>query len=283
MSTIYHAPLADLEFLLHDVLGLEAVLTAESFGHVDRDAVGAVLSAGARFAEQVLSPINGAGDRDPARLEGGRVVMPAGYVEAYRRYAADGWLGLDLPERYGGQGFPRVVQAAFAEMSNGACLAFSMLPVMNRAAARLLLAHGGEAAVLEHVPSLVDGTATATIVITEPQAGSDVGRIQTLATPHADGRFRLHGAKIFITFGDHGFTDQIIHMVLARTPGAAAGTRGISLFLVPKWRTVAGARAAHGVTVPRVEHKMGLLGSRNPLCARASAGRSTGPTAATDH
>lgn len=264
MSTVYHAPLDDLAFVLRDVLGIERLLALPACGEVDWETVAGVLAEGAKYAEKVLSPTNGPGDAIGARLVDGRVEFAPGFAAAFAQYAADGWLGLDLPASIGGQGLPRAVQAAFAEMTNGANLAFSMLPVTLRAAARLLLEHGGEALLQRYGPGLADGTCAATIAITEAQAGSDVGRMQSVATAASDGTYRLSGTKIFISNGDHELSPQIVHMVLARTPGAAAGTRGVSLFVVPK-RLPDGVR--NGVNVVRLEHKMGLKGS--PTCVVA--------------
>jgi len=264
MSTVYHTPLADIESLLVDVLRVGELKSLPQFAHLDDETVRTVLAQGARFAEQVLSPINGPGDLETARLVDGEVRYPRGFAEAYARYAADGWLGLDMPERVGGQGLPRVLQVAFAEMSNGANLAFSMLPVTIRAAARLLLEHGSPEIVQRFVPGLVDGSCAATIVISEPQAGSDVGRTQSIAVPQSDGSYRLSGTKVFISNGDHELAPQIVHMVLARTPGAAAGTRGLSLFLVPKFCGEGAARRRNAARVVRIEHKMGLKAS--PTC-----------------
>lgn len=264
--TTYHAPLADLEFLLESVLDVDGLLALPDFAHVDRDVVGSVLREGAKFAEEVLSPTNGPGDVVGARLVEDRVEYPPGFAEAYQHYARDGWLGLDLPASIGGQGLPRVVQAAFAEMTNGANLAFSMLPVTLRAAARLLLEHGEDALVSQYAPGLVDGSCAATIVITEPDAGSDVGRLKTQAVPQPDGTYCLSGTKIFISNGDHELAPQIVHMVLARVAGAPQGTRGVSLFLVPK---VVDNRP-NATRVVRLEHKMGLNGS--PTCMLAFEG-----------
>jgi alkylation response protein AidB-like acyl-CoA dehydrogenase len=259
--TTYHAPVAELEFLLATVLDLRGLLERPAFADIDPDVVAGVLREGARYAEQVLSPTNAPGDAVGARLVDGRVELPPGFADAYRQYAADGWLGIDLPTSIGGQGMPRIVQAAFAEMTNGANIAFSMLPVTMRAAARLLLAHGDADLVARYGPGLADGSCAATIAITESQAGSDVGRLQTLATPQPDGTYRVQGSKIFISNGDHALAPQIVHMVLARTPDAAAGTRGISLFVVPKRL----GTTQNAVRVERLEHKMGLNGS--PTCA----------------
>jgi alkylation response protein AidB-like acyl-CoA dehydrogenase len=262
--TSYIAPTDDLQFLLTRVLDLDRLRTLQAFDAFDEGVVRSILEEGARFSEEVLSPINGPGDECGAYLRDGKVEYPPGFAEAFARYAADGWLGVDLPARVGGQGLPRVLQAAFAEMSNGANLAFSMLPVTIRAAARLLLAHGAESVVQRFVPAMVNGDCAATIVISEPQAGSDVGRIQTLAVPQADGSFRVSGTKCFISNADNEFSPQIAHMVLARTAGAAAGTRGLSLFLVPKFLDAPLGRVRNGVKVLRVEHKMGLKAS--PTC-----------------
>jgi alkylation response protein AidB-like acyl-CoA dehydrogenase len=266
MSTTYHAPLADLEFLLEEVLDVDGLLALPDFAHVDRGIIRSVLAEGAKFAQEILGPTNGPGDQTGARLVDGRVEFPPGYAAAYEQYSRDGWLGLDLPASIGGQGLPRVVQASFAEMTNGANIAFSMLPVTLRAAARLLLEHGDDALVGCYGSGLADGTCAATIAITEPAAGSDVGRIRTQALPQPDGTYRLHGTKIFISNADHQLAPQIVHMVLARTPDAAPGTRGVSLFLVPK--VVDGAQ--NHVRVVRLEHKMGLKGS--PTCEIEFAG-----------
>ncbi|MBS0613715.1 MAG: acyl-CoA dehydrogenase [Proteobacteria bacterium] len=260
MSNSYRAPLADLEFLLLQVLDFARLQALPAFEGLDAQVVREVLKQGARFAEQVLAPLNAVGDEQPAQLLDGRLVYSPGFAQAYRQYSADGWMGLDLPVEFGGQGLPRLVQAAFGEMGNGANLAFSMLPAAVRGAARLLMAHGGEELAGKLIPALIDGRSGATIAITEPQAGSDVGRIQTTAVEQPDGSFKLTGTKIFISHADNDFSEQLVHLVLARTPGAAPGTRGLSLFLVPKIHE--GAR--NGVRVARLEHKMGLKAS--PTC-----------------
>jgi alkylation response protein AidB-like acyl-CoA dehydrogenase len=261
MTSIYRAPAADLEFLLTRVLDFAQLKALPAFEGLDADTVRGVLEQGARYAQTVLAPINAVGDAQPARLVNGGVEYSPGFAGAYRQYCQDGWMGLDLPQRLGGQGMPRLLQAAFAEMTNGANLAFSMLPVTVRAAAKLLLAHGAPELVDSLVPALIEGRCAATIAITEPQAGSDVGRIRSMAVEQPGGGFRLSGTKIFISNGDNDFTDQIVHMVLARTPDGAPGTRGLSLFVVPK---LTAAKSANGVRVARVEHKMGLKAS--PTC-----------------
>ena len=253
----YRAPIGDLQFLIGDVLDGRGLFALDAFRHADFEIVASVLGEGARLAAEVIAPLNQPGDRTGARIENGTVSTAPGFREAYARYVGDGWPGLDMPREYGGQGLPRMLQAAFAEMVNGACLSFGMLPLMCRASARLLAEHAPAALAAEYVPRLAAGEWGATICISEPQAGSDVGRIQSLATPADDGSYRLSGSKIFITYGDHDLTEQICHMVLARTPGAPSSTRGISLFLVPKRLIACGrwSRAAerHARAAPRAQ------------------------------
>ncbi len=262
MSESYTAPLADSLFILERVIRWERLFDLPAYRHADGDLAGAVLTEGAKFCEQVVGPINAVGDEQGSVLLEGRVKTPDGFREAYREFTAAGWPGLDMPQEYGGQQLPLTVQVAFAEMLNGACLSFAMLPLMLRAGSRLLIDHADDELKQRVVPKLVSGEWGATICITEAQAGSDVGRIRTLARPQADGSYRLTGSKIFITYGDQDFTEQIIHLVLARTPDAPPGTRGISLFLVPGILFDSGQ--ANGVRVERLEKKMGLKAS--PTC-----------------
>ncbi|NKB36846.1 MAG: acyl-CoA dehydrogenase [Gammaproteobacteria bacterium] len=260
--TTYKAAIDDSIFILSKVLNWNKLFSYPAFQHVDEETALAILTEGAKFCEQVLSPINAIGDQQGSKLTDGKVHTPDGFKEVYQQYTEAGWQGLDMPEAYGGQGLPLSVQVAFAEMSNGACLSFSMLPIMLRAAASLLIEHADSALIDKVVPQLVSGEYAATICITEAQAGSDVGRIKTQAIEQQDGNYRLSGSKMFISFGDHDLSNQIIHLVLARTPEAAAGTRGISLFLVPKLDLE--SDEGNGVSVSRLERKMGLKAS--PTC-----------------
>lgn len=262
MNESYTAPLAESLFILERVIRWDRLFDLPAYRHASSDLAGAALTEGAKFCEQVLGPINAIGDEQGSVLLDGRVRTPDGFREAYREFTTAGWPGLDMPEEYGGQQLPLTVQVAFAEMMNGACLSFAMLPLMLRAGSRLLIDHADEELKQRVVPKLVSGEWGATICITEAQAGSDVGRIRTLARPGADGSYRLSGTKIFITYGDQDFTEQIIHLVLARTPDAPPGTRGISLFLVPAVLFDSGQ--ANGVRVERLEKKMGLKAS--PTC-----------------
>jgi 3-(methylsulfanyl)propanoyl-CoA dehydrogenase len=262
MNSHYDAPLDESIFLLKEVFEWKTLFEYPAFNHVDEDLATAVLTEAAKFTSEVVAPLNEIGDSQGSRLIDGKVVTPDGFKEAYINFTESGWPGLDMPEEYGGQALPLSVQVAFAEMVNGACISFGMLPIMLRAAATLLLEHGEAEIVDRVVPNLVSGKWGATICITEAQAGSDVGRIKTLARPQADDSYHLSGSKIFISYGDHDLTNQITHLVLARTPDAPAGTRGISLFLVPKIHFDSDSQ--NQVSVSRLEKKMGLKAS--PTC-----------------
>ncbi len=262
MNDLNQSALKDSLFILNKVLGWQKLFTYPEFAHVDDDLATAVLTEGARFADNILTPLNQSGDKQESRLIDGRVITPDGFKDAYKQFAEDGWQGLDLPEEYGGQNLPLSVQLAFAEMLNSACTSFAMLPLMIRAASSLLIEHGSKDIVDQVVPNLVAGKWGATICITEAQAGSDVGRIKTMAVQQQDGSYLVSGSKVFITYGDHDMTEQIVHLVLARTPDAPPGTRGLSLFVVPKLDLDSGER--NSVSVSRVEKKMGLKAS--PTC-----------------
>ena len=260
-SVTYMPALTEVLFLLDKVTRWADVFTLEAYAAVDVATAHSALIAGARFAAEILAPTNAIGDEEGAQLIGGRVYLPAAIRAAFARFVADGWPGFDLPERYGGQGLPLVAQVAFAEMIDGANVAFGMLPIMLRAAAWLLREHGTPQLIEQVVPRLVSGEWAATICISEAQAGSDVGRITTLAQPHGE-CYALIGTKTWISYGDHDLTTQAVHMVLARTPEAPAGTRGLSLFLVPRLKFDTGA--INGWSVTRLERKLGLHAS--PTC-----------------
>jgi alkylation response protein AidB-like acyl-CoA dehydrogenase len=226
------------------------------------DMAEAILEEAARFSQAVLAPLNPAMDRHGCRLDGGRVKTAPGHAEAWRAFREAGWQTLDKPADHGGQGLPLVVWAAAQELFDRACVAFGMLPSSQGAAAKLLEAHADLDTRSEWLPKLASGEWAATIVISEADAGSDVGRIRTLASPTADGGWSITGEKIWITFADHDLTPRIGHCVLARTPGAAPGGAGLSLFLAP---SVLEDGARNAIQVRRIEEKMGLHGS--PTCA----------------
>jgi alkylation response protein AidB-like acyl-CoA dehydrogenase len=262
----YTAAVADMRFLLESVFDLNKVLQLTCTDDVDLQTAFAVLEEGARFATEILAPASVAGDETGSQFIDGAVVTPPGFKNCYQRYCEAGWLSLDLPVQYGGQGLPLMIQAGIAEMVTGSYMSFSMLALQGRAAARLLIGNADPDVREKLVPRLASGQWAATICITEPQAGSDVGRITTRAKPQGDGQWLLTGTKIFISYADQDLTEQILHMVLARTPDAAPGTRGLSLFIVPKFKLDANWEMGerNGARVMRIEHKMGLMAS--PTC-----------------
>lgn len=253
----------DMLFLLNQVFEWEGLFRLPGYTHADAELGAAVVTEGARFSEAELAPLNQLGDRQGCRLTDGKVAVPEPFRQAYRQLAEGGWLGLDLPEQYGGQALPLTLATVFSEQVNNACMAFGMMPCLTRAAATLLVEHADSALKERLVPALINGDCGATIVITEPQAGSDVGAIKTCAEPQQNGAYHLTGTKIFITCGDQNYTDQIVHLVLARVKGAQPGSRGLSLFLVPKWDFDRPAQR-NPVSVSRLEDKMGLKAS--PTC-----------------
>ena len=262
----YQAPLADMSFALKFGAGLLPVLEEGLFGDLTMDDIEAVLTEAGRMAGEVIAPLDRVGDRVGATFKDGTVVTAPGWKEAYHGWCKGGWNGLASPSEWGGQGLPQVVNAACTEMWNGASMAFGVGPVLTMGSVDALNAHGSEALKRAYLEKLISGEWTGTMQLTEPQAGSDVGALRTRAERAADGTYRITGQKIFITYGEHDLTDNIIHLVLARLPDAPAGTRGISLFLVPKFLLdkdgTPGPR--NDVRAHSIEHKLGIHGS--PTC-----------------
>ena len=230
----YRAPVADIAFALKHTAGLKQALAEGLYGEVDEDTIDAVLDEAGKFATDVIAPLNAVGDTFGTPFKDGKVTTPPGWKEAYTTWAAAGWNGLAAPSAFGGQDLPHAVNAACIEMWNAASMAFGIGPVLTMAAIDALHAYGSDALKRQYLEKLVTGAWMGTMQLTEPQAGSDVGALRTRATRAADGSYRLTGSKIFITYGEHDLTDNIIHFVLARLPDAPEGTKGISLFLVPK-------------------------------------------------
>ncbi|MGE7137989.1 acyl-CoA dehydrogenase C-terminal domain-containing protein [Luteibacter sp. NPDC031894] len=264
--TLYKAPLDDMRFALYDVLGAEAVLARLEGGDAHtRDLIDAVLDEAARFNEQVLAPLNASGDAEGCHYDKATaaVTTPAGFKEAYRQYAEGGWAGLTAREAFGGQGLPTVLGALTKEMIDSANLAWGIYPLLSHGATDALEHHGDEWQKEVFLKPLVEGRWTGTMCLTEPQAGSDLGLLKTRAEPNADGSYRVTGTKIFISAGEHDFAENIVHLVLARLPDAPAGSRGISMLVVPKFRV--GKDGAMGernaVAAGAIEHKMGIKGS----------------------
>jgi 3-(methylthio)propanoyl-CoA dehydrogenase len=263
----YNAPLRDVRFALEHLADLPGVLALPGYEQVDVDAVVSVLEENARFMEDIVAPLNRVGDlQGSVRNDDGTVTTPEGFVDAYKAYVDAGWGGVALPEEYGGGGFPWLVGVAMQEILTSANMAFSMCPLLNQGAIDMLLHHASEEHKETYLPKMVTGEWTGTMNLTEPQAGSDVGALTTKAVPQDDGTYRITGTKIFISFGEHDMAENIIHLVLARTPSAPPGTKGISCFIVPKYLLdddgTPGAR--NDVTCVSIEHKMGIKAS--PTC-----------------
>ena len=228
----YRAPAADIAFTLKHGAGLASALAQG--GELAAEDIDAVLEEAGRFATDVLGPLNAIGDRHGTPFKDGAVTMPPGWKEAYQSWAGAGWNAVSLPAQWGGQALPHALNAACIEMWNSASMAFGIGPVLTMGAAEALANYGSEELKQTYLRKLVSGEWMGTMQLTEPQAGSDVGALRTKAERAADGTYRITGQKIFITYGEHDLTDNIIHFVLARLPDAPAGTKGISLFLVPK-------------------------------------------------
>ena len=261
----YTAPLTDIRFVLEEAAGFGEVAQLPGYEATSPDLVEAILSEAAKLAENVLAPLNQPADRTGSVLENGVVRTPPGFHEAYARYVEGGWNGLAFDPEFGGQGLPLALATPVAEMWNSACMSFALCPLLNSGAVELLQVHGSAAQKQLYLGKLVSGEWTGTMNLTEPQAGSDLGALRTRAVPEGD-HYRITGQKIFITYGDHDLAPNIIHMVLARTPDAPPGSRGISLFLVPKFLPDAqgGPGKRNDVRTLSLEHKLGIHAS--PTC-----------------
>jgi acyl-CoA dehydrogenase len=262
----YNAPLADMDFALKYGTALAPALAEGFFGDLTMDVVEAVLAEAGRFAGEVIAPLNQIADRVGVTFKDGAVTTAPGWKEAYHGWRKGGWNGLTAPAEWGGQGLPQVLNAACVEMWNSASMAFGVGPLVSMSAIDAFSAHGSEPLKRAYLEKLVTGEWIATMQLTEPQAGSDVGALRTRAERAGDGSYRITGQKIFITYGEHDLTDNIIHFVLARLPDAPPGTRGISLFLVPKFLLNADGSPGkrNDVRAHSIEHKLGIHGS--PTC-----------------
>jgi acyl-CoA dehydrogenase len=262
----YRAPVADIAFALKHSAGFGAALAEGLYGDLDEDLVNSVLEEAGRFANEVIAPLNRVGDRQGARIKDGVVTTADGWKEAYRDWSAAGWNGISGPTDWGGQGLPNAINSACIEMWNSAAMAFGIGVVLTMGAIDTLVAHGSDHLKKTYLPKIVSGQWTGTMQLTEPQAGSDVGALRTKAERASDGSYRLTGQKIFITYGEHDLTENIVHFVLARLPNAPGGTRGISLFLVPKFLVNADGSLGvrNDVRAHSIEHKMGNHAS--PTC-----------------
>jgi acyl-CoA dehydrogenase len=273
MST-YRAPLAEMQFVMNELAGLAQVATLPGNEEATPDVVAAILEQASKFATDVLDPLNAAGDRKPAVLqEDGSVVTTPGFRDAYQRYCENGWNGLTKNPEYGGQGLPQLVATAVEEMWHSANMAFDLCPLLTQGAIEALELVGSDDQKSRFLPKMVSGEWTGTMNLTEPQAGSDLAAVRTRAVRQPDGSFRLQGSKIFITYGEHDYTENIVHLVLARTPEAPEGVKGISLFVVPKVLVNADGTlgARNDVRCVSLEHKLGIHAS--PTCVMSYGDR----------
>lgn len=259
----YNAPLNDFRFLLHELLPLDDHSHLPSLSLVDRELTNAILEEGAKFCENVLQPLNAPGDLEGCHWKDGEVSTPAGFREAYRAYTEGGWPGLTTATEYGGQGLPYILGLAMAEMITASNTSWGMYPALSHGAWEALHIHGSDAQKEMFLHKMVSGEWTGTMNLTESHCGTDLGLIRTRAEPADDGSYRISGTKIWISAGEHDLAENIIHMVLARTPDAPEGTRGISLFVVPKFLVnddgTLGDR--NGVECTGLDHKMGIKAS----------------------
>ena len=262
----YQAPVADIMLSLKAAADMDGMLARGLLDGLDADTIRAVIEEAGRFGTEVLAPLNAAGDKTGSKLVDGRVVTPPGWREAYQAFAAGGWAGLSSPEVFGGQNLPSIVAMSASEIWSAANLAFNLCPMLTHGAVDAVMAHGSDALKQTYLPRLVSGEWSGTMNLTEPHAGSDLGALRTKAVPQSDGTYRIFGTKIFITYGDHELADNIVHLVLARTVDAPEGTRGISLFLVPKRMVAADGTlgARNDVICASLEHKLGIHAS--PTC-----------------
>jgi len=259
----YTAPIKDMLFVLNELAGIDTVADLPGAGDAGIDIAQAVLEESAKLCEQVLAPLNVEGDRNPSSWKDGVVTATPGFKQAFRQFVEGGWQGVQHPVEYEGQGLPKLIATPCIEMLNASNLSFALCPLLTDGAIEALLTAGSEAQKQRYVPKLLSGQWTGTMNLTEPQAGSDLALVRTRAEPQGDGTYRLFGTKIFITWGEHDMAENIVHLVLARTPNAPEGVKGISLFIVPKFLsdesgTLGERNDVHCVSI---EHKLGIKAS----------------------
>ena len=265
----FSAPVAEQNFVLKHIVGIDALAQHARFADATPDMVQAIVEGIGAFAEGEFAPLNRIGDTVGARLIDGKVVMPDGFVAAYKSYVANGWGSINAPAEFGGQGLPFSLATVALDSLGGANMAFALCPILSVGAIEAINHHGTDRQKQLFLPKLSTGAYSGTMNLTEPQAGSDVGALKSTATPRGDGTYQIKGTKIYISFGDHDMAENIVHLVLARTPDGPAGTKGISLFLVPKYQVDADGSIgkANDIKVVSIEHKMGINAS--PTCVLA--------------
>jgi len=254
----YRAPVKDMLFVMKELAGIDAVAQLPGHEEAGYDTAAAVLEESAKFNEGVVAPLNQPGDQHPSSFHDGKVTTSPGFKEAFRQFVDGGWQGLQHPAGYGGQGLPKLIHSACAEMVNSANLSFALCPLLTDGAIEALLTAGSDAQKAACIPKMIDGSWTGSMNLTEPQAGSDLSLVRTRAEPQPDGSYRLFGTKIFITYGEHDMADNIVHLVLARVAGAPEGVKGMSLFICPKVLADGTRNDVHCVSI---EHKLGIKAS----------------------
>lgn len=260
----YKAPVEDTLFILNDVLGIERYNNLPGFADATPDMIEAIVGEAAKLAEEVMFPVNLSGDQEGCkRNDDATVTTPKGFKQAFDQYREGGWLGLSVPEEFGGQGLPYTLHTAIGEYMSSANMALTMYPGLTQGAIAAILVHGTDAQKATYLPKMVSGEWTGTMNLTEPHCGTDLGLLRSKAVPQGDGSYKISGQKIFISAGEHDMSDNIIHLVLARIEGAPEGVKGISLFIVPKFHVEAdGAVGARNtVSCGAIEHKMGIHGN----------------------
>ncbi len=265
----YTAPVRDMQFVMHELAGLQEVAKLPGCEEVSSDLADAILDEANKFASGVLAPLNRVGDQEGAKWDHGKVTTAPGWREAYRQFSEAGWTAVAGDPEYGGQGLPKLLSTAVMEMWKAANMAFSLCPMLTNGAIEAIALRGSDEQKTAYLPKMISGEWTGTMNLTEPQAGSDLAAVRTRAEPQGDGTYRLFGQKIFITYGEHDLTDNIIHLVLARLPDAPEGVKGISLFVVPKFLLNADGTpgARNDVQCVSIEHKLGIHAS--PTCVLA--------------
>jgi alkylation response protein AidB-like acyl-CoA dehydrogenase len=276
----FACPVGDQRLVLDHVVRMPELARSNRFAEASVETVDALLHAAAEFAEGELAPLNEVGDREKSRWNDGNVTTPSGFRDAYAKFVEGGWMGLSAPVEWGGQGLPHSLTAVMMEDFNAANLAFALCPMLGLGAIEALEAHGSEELKREYLPKMISGEWTATMNLTEPQAGSDVGALRSRAVAGPDNSWRVTGNKIFITWGEHDLTGNIVHMVLARTPGAPEGTKGISLLLVPK---VLPDGERNDLQCVSLEHKLGIHASPTCVMAYGEHGGATGWLVGDEH
>ncbi len=281
----YIAPLDDIFFALKTAGGLDGMLAQELYPGLDEGTIRAVIEQAGKFASDVLDPLNASGDRTGSKLINGKVVTPPGFAAAYKQFADGGWSALPCPEVYGGQGVPEVISVVACEIWNSANMAFGMCPLLTQGAIHAIEAGGSDALKDAYLPKMISGQWTGTMNLTEPHAGSDLSQLTTRAERQSDGSYRITGTKIYISYGEHDMAENIIHLVLARLPDGLPGTRGISLFLVPKVLVSADGSlgALNDVVCAGIEHKLGITASPTCVMKFGEQGGATGYLVGQEH